>query len=679
MLDTLDIAVITALALAVAYYFGKDYIVSSDPHSSGFLADDGSENDRDLSSTLKKNNKNAVVFYASQTGTAEDYAHKLSKELTSKFGLRVLIADTADYDYDNVQNLDPDYLFFFVVATYGEGEPTDNAVEFFNWLENEADQLANVKYTVFGLGNSTYEFYNAMGQKLNEKLESLGAERIAPYGQGDDGIGTMDEDFLAWKESCFDALKTNLSLEERELVYEPSFKLTEDDSLSSSDAGVSNGEPNKAYVDFTKDLTKGPFDHTHPYLAPITKTKELFNSKDRHCVHAEFDISGSNLRYTTGDHLAIWPSNSNENVAQFLKCFGLAEKADTVFSLKALDSTVALPFPTPITYEAVVRHHLEISGPISRQAFASIAPFAPNEDAKKECLRLGGDKLVFAEEIHGKYLNLADALLSISKGLPWTSVPFVFLIELIPSLQPRYYSISSSSMSEKTSIHVTAVVEAEEHDGHLVTGVATNLLKDIEVHQNHSDDKTYASYDLNGPKNKFSNYKLPVHVRRSTFKLPSNPSTPIILVGPGTGLAPMRGFIREKVKLLETSLNAPLGKILLFYGCRNKDEDFLYKDEWPEYSKVLGENFELDVAFSREDPNKKVYVQHKILARAKEINALLEKGAFIYVCGDASRMARDVQSTFVEILASERGISTERAAELVRSFKVQNRYQEDVW
>lgn len=150
-------------------------------------------------------------------------------------------------------------------------------------------------------------------------------------------------------------------------------------------------------------------------------------------------------------------------------------------------------------------------------------------------------------------------------------------------------------------------------------------------------------------------------------------------MGPGTGLAPMRGFIREKVKLLETSLNAPLSKILLFYGCRNKNEDFLYKDEWPEYSKVLGENFELDVAFSREDPNKKVYVQHKILARAKEINALLEKGAFIYVCGDASRMARDVQSTFVEILASERGISTERAAELVRSFKVQNRYQEDVW
>lgn len=676
MLDTLDIAVVTILALAVAYYFGKDFIFS--PSKSAFAAV-GESSSRDIGTTLQENGKNTVIFYASQTGTAEDYAHKLAKELTSKFGLKVLMADFADYDFDNLQDLDPSYLFGFVIATYGEGEPTDNSVDFFSWLENEAEELPNLKYIAFGLGNSTYEFYNAMGKKLDEKLESLGAQRMAPYGQGDDGRGTMDEDFLAWKETCFDALKNNLSLEEHELVYVPSFELLEDDSVSVSDDGVSAGEPNKAYVDGTRDLTKGPFDHTHPYLAPITSTKELFNSNDRSCVHAEFDISGSNLRYSTGDHLAVWPSNSNEDVTQFLKCFGLTDKALSVFSLKALDSTVHIPFPTPITFEAVIRHHLEISGPISRQTLVSIAPFAPSEAAKKECLRLGGDKMVFANEIHNKSLNLADALLFISGGTVWSTVPFVFLIELIAHLQPRYYSISSSSMSEKTSIHVTAVVEAEEKDGRFVTGVATNLLKDIEVHQNKSGAKTYASYDLDGPHNKFSGFKLPVHVRRSTFKLPSNPATPIILVGPGTGLAPMRGFIREKVKMVQNSENTPQGKILLFYGCRNRDEDFLYKNEWPEYSKVLGESFELDTAFSREDPSKKVYVQHKIAARSKEINELLEKGAFIYVCGDASRMARDVQNTFVEILTKERGVTTERATDLIRSFKIQNRYQEDVW
>ncbi|KAM9886352.1 hypothetical protein OXX79_014244, partial [Metschnikowia pulcherrima] len=137
---------------------------------------------------------------------------------------------------------------FFMVATYGEGEPTDNAVEFFNWLETEAEQMENLKFTVFGLGNSTYEFYNAMGSKLNDKLELLGAQRFAPYGQGDDGLGTMDEDFLAWKEECFDSLKNNVNLEEHESKYEPSFELFDESSLSSADESVSNGEPNKLYI-----------------------------------------------------------------------------------------------------------------------------------------------------------------------------------------------------------------------------------------------------------------------------------------------------------------------------------------------------------------------------------------------------------------------------------------------
>lgn len=675
-LDTLDFAVIAALALAAALYFGKDYIFGALVATlAGFTAG-GDSNDRNLVTTMKKNDKNAVVFFGSQTGTAEDYAQKLARELHLKFGLGVLTADLADYDYDNLQDLDPNALLFFLVATYGEGEPTDNAVEFFNWLENDADHMSNVRYAVFGLGNSTYEFFNEMAIKLNKRFEALGCERIAPYGQGDDGIGTMDEDFLAWKEECFDALKLNLNLEEREAVYEPLYELIEELALASDDH-VSNGEPNKAHVLGEVDLTKGPFNHLHPYLAPVIYTKELFNLATRLCVHVTFDLEGLNLKYSTGDHLAVWPSNSNENVLRFLECFGVANK-DGVFSLKTLDSTVSVPFPTPITYEAVVRHHLEISGPISRQALVSVAPFAPNEHAKAECLRLGNDKVAFAAEIHGKQLNLADALLLISKGVAWDSVPFVFVIELIPSLQPRYYLISLSSLSEKQKIHITAVVEAEQHGSHIVTGVVTNLLKNIEVAQNKSSAKLMATYDLEGPKKKFSKFKLPVHVRRSTFKLPTNPLTPIILVGPGTGVAPMRGFVRERIALLEKQENVLLGKILLFYGCRNSAEDFLYKDEWPEYAKKLGGNFELETAFSRE-LLKKVYVQDRIYARGKELNDLLQLGAFVYVCGDALKMARDVQATFVKIVEEHRGLLNEEATSLVRSLKVQNRYQEDVW
>ncbi|KHC68125.1 NADPH-cytochrome P450 reductase [Candida albicans P75016] len=678
-LDKLDLYVIVTLVVAVAAYFAKNQFLSK-PQDTGFLSNDGAGgSSRNILETLKKNNKNTLLLFGSQTGTAEDYANKLSRELHSRFELNTMVADFADYDFDNFGDITDDILVFFIVATYGEGEPTDNADEFHTWLTDEADTLSTLRFTVFGLGNSTYEFYNAIGRKFDQLLEEKGGERFAEYGEGDDGTGTLDEDFLSWKDGVFDSLKNNLNYEEKELKYEPNVKLTERDDLTVDDSNVSLGEPNKKYINSQGvDLSKGPFDHTHPYLAKITKTKELFNSKDRNCVHVEFDISDSNLKYSTGDHLAVWPSNSDENIKQFLKCFGLEDKENTVIELKALDSTYSIPFPSPITYGAVIRHHLEISGPISRQLFLSIAGFAPNEETKATLTRIGNDKQEFASTITRRKFNIADALLFASKGKAWVDVPFEFIIENVQHLTPRYYSISSSSLSEKQLINITAVVEAEvESDGRAVTGVVTNLLKNIEIEQNNTNETPVVHYDLNGPRNKFSKFKLPVHVRRSNFKLPKNTTTPVILIGPGTGVAPLRGFVRERVQQVKNGVN--VGKTILFYGCRNEHDDFLYKQEWSEYASVLGDKFEMFNAFSRQDPSKKVYVQDKIVENYKIVNELLNNGATIYVCGDASRMARDVQAAIAKIVAKDRDISQESATELVKSWKVQNRYQEDVW
>ena len=322
---------------------------------------------------------------------------------------------------------------------------------------------------------------------------------------------------------------------------------------------------------------------------------------------------------------------------------------------------------------------MEISGPISRQFLSSIAGFAPTEEAKETAKNWGSNKGSFAKEIHEKSFNIADALLHISGGEPWTDVPFEFLIELIGHLQPRYYSISSSSASEKQLIHITAVVENEKKGDVLVSGVVTNLLKHIEIDQNKTKEKPFVHYDLDGPRGKFSKHKLPVHVRRSTFKLPNSPSVPVILIGPGTGIAPFRGFVRERVTQKKNQ-DVKIGKTLVYYGCRNENEDFLYKEEWPQYAQVLGDSFEMHTAFSRKDPNAKLYVQHKVAENGKEINRLLEQEkAYIYVCGDALKMARDVQKALTKVIAEERGVSEERAAELIRSLKTQNRYQEDVW
>ncbi|KAG7848152.1 hypothetical protein KL941_002331 [Ogataea angusta] len=682
-LDTLDLGVLIAIVLAIGIYFTRGSLWGK---SDGEDVSVPRGSSRDLIEVLSTNNKKALVLFASQTGTAEDYSHKFAKEFQSRFSIPTMCGDLADYDYENLNEIftsvDGFQLVIFFTATYGEGEPPDNAVEFFDYLENECEDLSNLKFSCFGLGNSTYEFYNAMGKKTVSTLTEKGATLVGELGLGDDGRGTMDEDYMAWKDGLFDILKDQLSLEEHELVYEPQIKI-EESVLTVDSPEVSLGEPDAKYInpsqEETQSLNEGPFDHTHPYLAPITVSRELFNSDSRHCIHAEFDISDSTLKYTTGDHLAIWPSNSNEHVFNFLDILGLYEKKDVVIDIKSLDPTVHPHLISPSTYEAVVRHYLEISGPVSRQFVGSVAQFAPTEQAKAHASKLGKDKELFHEEVTSKFLNIADLLRVLSDGVKWTSVPFAFIIESVAHLQPRYYSISSSSLSDKQAIHVTAVVEQEKYPNvdHIVTGVATNLLLNIQLAQNKvSDVKPVVTYDLAGPRQKFAPFKLPVHVRRSTFKLPSNPATPIICIGPGTGVAPFRGFIRERVAQAANDIG--VGKTLLFFGCRNSTEDFLYKDEFVEYSKKLGEKFELVTAFSRETAEK-VYVQHKMLERATEISELLDDGAFFYVCGDAARMARDVQTVLVRIMMSERKVTESIATGMVKNLRVLNRYQEDVW
>ncbi|KAH3668046.1 hypothetical protein OGAPHI_001800 [Ogataea philodendri] len=681
-LDTLDLSVLAVVAILLAAYFTRGTLWGNS--DDGVTVARGSS--RDLIEVISANEKKALVLFGSQTGTSEDYSHKFAKEFQSRFSIPTMCGDLADYDYENLNEIftsvDGFQLIVFLMATYGEGEPPDNAVEFFDYLENECEDLSTVKFSCFGLGNSTYEFYNAMGKRTVSTLTEKGATLIGELGLGDDGRGTMDEDYMAWKDGLFDVLKDKLSLKEHDLVYEPGIKV-EESSLTVLSPEVSLGEPDSKYVNPSEDDLKshklGPFDHTHPYLAPITASKELFNSETRHCVHAEFDLSDSNLKYSTGDHLAIWPSNSNEEVAKLLDILGLSDKKDIVIKISSLDPTVHPHVSSPSTYESVIRHYLEISGPVSRQFVGSVAQFAPTEEAKALASKLGKDKELFHKEVTAKYLNISDLLHVLSNGAKWTTVPFEFVIESIAHLQPRYYSISSSSMSEKQTVHVTAVVEQERYPNvdKVVTGVATNLLLNIQQAQNKvSDSKLPVTYDLAGPRNKFEKFKLPVHVRRSTFKLPSNPATPIICIGPGTGVAPFRGFIREKVKQVENGSN--VGKAVLFFGCRNSNEDFLYKDEWVDYSKKLGDKFELVTAFSRETA-KKVYVQDKMLEKASEINQALNDGAFFYVCGDAARMARDVQSVLIKIFVAERKVTEEVATDMVKNLRVLNRYQEDVW
>lgn len=692
-LDTLDLIVLAALLIGTVAYFTKGtyWAVQPDPYGSSLASGNGAAKagkSRNIIEKMEESDKNCVVFYGSQTGTAEDYASRIAKEGHSRFGLKTMVADLEDYDYDNLDKFPEDKLAVFVLATYGEGEPTDNAVEFYEFMGSEdisfseggsADDqpLSNLHYVAFGLGNNTYEHYNSMVRNVDKYLTKLGAKRLGAAGEGDDGAGTMEEDFLSWKEPMWNAVAEAMGLEEREAVYEPVFEITERPDMDAEEDTVYLGEPNKNHLEGKQ---KGPYNANNPFIAPIAESKELFTSKDRNCLHMEIEITGSNLSYTTGDHIAVWPTNAGKEVDRFLSVFGLASKRHTVIQVKGLDSTAKVPFPSPTTYDAAVRYHMEICAPVSRQFVSALAQFAPNEDVKAEMTKLGSDKDYFHEKVIDCNLNLAQLVELCSNGEQWTKVPFSLMIEGLIKIQPRYYSISSSSHVQKNKISITAVVESlhKPNAPHILKGVTTNYLLALKQKQ-HGDpdpDPHGLHYALTGPRNKYDGIHVPVHIRHSNFKLPSDPSKPIIMVGPGTGVAPFRAFVQERAALAKAGQN--VGKTVLFFGCRRSDEDYLYQHEWKEYKEALGENFTLHVAFSREGP-KKVYVQHKMEEYAKEIDELLQQKAYFYVCGDASNMAREVNALVGKIISKQRNLPESKGEEIVKAMRASNQYQEDVW
>ena len=256
-----------------------------------------------------------AIFYGSQTGTAEDFSLRLARE-AKRFGITPIVADIQDYEMDCLKQVATnlkDAVMLFCVATYGEGEPTDNAIEFFNLLKEQEERLqesggaggaggaggdddddvlslSGLKFGVFGLGNRTYDHFNAMGILVDDMLSKLGGERIVELGQGDDDAN-MEEDFVNWKDQLWpkvcevlgkDPTETQMLLRQYELRPD----------LINQDK-IFTGEPH-FYGSFSRQ--KRPFTQKNPFLAKVNERRELYDDDDRSCLHIELDVAGSSIR-----------------------------------------------------------------------------------------------------------------------------------------------------------------------------------------------------------------------------------------------------------------------------------------------------------------------------------------------------------------------------------------------
>jgi NADPH-ferrihemoprotein reductase len=613
--------------------------------------------------------KDLVIFWGSQSGTAEGLATRLARDCRSRFGLDALIADLSDYDPESIANISESKFAIFIISTYGEGDPSDNATQFQSWLQsNKMMRVSNLRYAAFGLGNKKYRFYNRVIDVVTEALNHNGASSLMPIGKADDSNGTTDEDFTEWKHALFTMFREKLGFEERPEQYEPTLRVLEDTSLDIIDLHL--GEPVKAQT------SKKGISPIH--ALQISGAKKLLSTTTRNVLHLEFDTNDfPELKYKTGDYLAVWPSNPILEIQRLTNALGLQGHTQTPLLIQSLDTSVKIKVPSPITWDALLQYYLEICAPVPREIVLAIAQFAPSESSKLTLKRLGEDKDAYHEDCSTTHVTLGRLLESVSPSIGyWANIPPAFILESLPSLLPRYYSISSSSIVSPKQISITVATSSEVSTAHSVSipGVTTNYLLEIEQNKQH-ETISGQIYNLSGPNNVLDHgQKLYAHIRTSKFRLPTVPKHPIIMIASGSGIAPFRGFLAERARI--AAIGREVGKSLLFFGCRSSD-DFLYQDELQELQH-RNKDLEVVTAFSRET-KRKYYVQDRLEERDEEVaRLLLDQNAYIYICGSAS-MARDVTARLGGCLKRRQGWSETELREWSESIKKAHRWQEDVW
>lgn len=607
---------------------------------------------------MKKSGKCIAIFYGSQTGTAEEFAGRLAKD-AQRYGLKALVLDPEECDMEELTRMGEieNSLTIFVMATYGEGDPTDNAQEFYEWLQNDRDDLDCLNYTVFGLGNKTYEHYNAMGRFVDKRLEEMGANRVFEKGEGDDD-GNLEEDFVRWREQFWPAVLSKYNIDIREIkrrlssCIERQFKLVIHEDLPQDK--IYTGEMNKLKSYITQ---RPPFDAKNPFLAPMLVNRELHRAGNRSCMHIELDITGSKIKYEAGDHVAVYPTNDPELVEKLASMLNV--DLDAVISLQNRDedSPKKHPFPCPTTYRTALLHYVDIASVVKTHVLRELAEYAKDFHHKEFLINITDTTEEAKKQYHDWVMNPHRHIVAVLEDLPSLRPPLDHLLELLPRLQCRYYSISSSPKMHPNSIHITAVlVRWTTSTGRVQKGVATTWLS------------TKRPKEGEPP-------RVPIFVRKTQFRLPFKSVTPVIMVGPGTGLAPFRGFIQDRH--MQKQNGKQIGDIVLFFGCRKKSEDYIYEDELTSYEKD-GTIADLHVAFSR-DQEKKVYVTNQMAENKESIWKILDNGGHIYVCGDARNMARDVHNLLVTIVKENGGMTENEAADYVKKLSAKGRYSVDVW
>lgn len=575
-----------------------------------------------------------TICYGSETGNAEEQAKSLLEEVKAR-GLHGQVSAIDDMEFDDLPNR---AILILVISTCGLGEFPANSKQTFVKLqapELPMTWLNGTKFCVFGLGDSTYNQFCFAAASYDVRLGELGGKRLLQRGVGDD----RDEDrfYTGW-DNWLPELWTVMGV--------PQTPLERVVSAACYHLDTSPGLPeNPPLAD--DDIT--PPGASKLKLCESTLLTPECLGYERDIRHYEVDIKDTSVSYKTGDSLAVWPRNNVQQIMKFCAMMNL----DPGLQLRVVPLDGARNWcPSELSVLQLFTHVLDIFGKPNRRFFDTLSLFASGEEQQQleSIAQRSSDGQDVYRCLGQDFAHHADILERYKSARP----PLEQLINMIPNLKPRSYSIASSPRMHADVIQlcVATVTWTVERTGEVRIGEATGYMRELHP-----------------------GTLLPCMVRPSAIVLPKDPAVPIIMVGLGTGLAPWRAVAQERVAQARSGL--AVGPCLLFFGARYAKYEYLYQHELEGYEKegIL----RIFTAFSRDQAHK-VYVQHRLLEAGKEVaDLLLHKQGHFFVCGSARRVPEDVYSAMKQVFMGSEHCEEQEAEALLSNLKMEGRYTVEAW
>ena len=538
-----------------------------------------------------------TILYGSQTGNAKGVANAFGEQAKAG-GINAKVVSMADY---KPRQLKAETHLAVIVSTHGEGDAPDDAVEFHEYVASKkAPKVNQLKYSVLGLGDTSYEFFCQTAKDFDTRLAALGATAIAARVDCD---VDYDSAAKAWADVVIAGIKDDFSAQTTAV---PATFAANAPSLVSAAA---------------------TYDKKNPFTASLSESLKITGRDSvKDIRHIEISLEDSGISYEVGDALGVYFLNAPDVVERILNTLKLSAETEVTVQ----DETMSL--------QQALTEKLELT--LSYPTFVSKLAETTDDVKLKNLLN---DKKVLREYIVDR--QIVDIIVENP-----VTVTAQQLVDALRPLTARLYSIASSQTEVEDEVHLTVAHVAYDAHGFAHQGGASGFLS-TRLEEG-GDVKVYVEPNPN-------------------FRLPPDPNTPVIMVGPGTGIAPFRAFMQER------DAQGAEGDNWLFFGNPNFTQDFLYQTEWQGYKKS-GLLTNISLAFSR-DQAEKIYVQHRLLEQGAEVYAWLERGAHFYVCGDAMHMAKDVENALLEIYQTHGKQSADEAKRSLLALRKAKRYQKDVY